>query len=114
MLYKKDPTMLKQLQYCESMGIPLAAIIGEQELSDGVVKLRDVATREEVRRMPFYTRFQKCFQQLLKGSGFSLSDSILMASCITGLADDGSPLFSLQVDIPREGLADEIRRRLEP
>lgn len=61
MLYKKDPTLLKQLQYCEDMGIPLAAIIGEQELSDGVVKLRDVATREEVRRMPFYTRFQKCF-----------------------------------------------------
>ncbi|XP_035194832.1 histidine--tRNA ligase, cytoplasmic-like [Oxyura jamaicensis] len=64
-LYKKDPKLLKQLQYCEDMGIPLAAIIGEQELSDGVVKLRDIATREEV-------------------------------------------------DIPREGLADEIRRRLEP
>lgn len=106
--------MLKQLQYCENMGIPLAAIIGEQELSDGVVKLRDVATREEVRRTPFYTRFHMCFQQLLKGSGFSVSDGVLMASCITGLADNCSPLFALQVDIPREGLADEIRRRLEP
>ena len=61
MLYKKDPKLLKQLQYCEDMGIPLAAIVGEQELTDGVVKLRDVARREEV-RMPFYTRFQKCFQ----------------------------------------------------
>ncbi|NXE99488.1 SYHC protein, partial [Menura novaehollandiae] len=49
MLYKKDPKLLKQLQYCEDMGIPLAAIVGEQELADGVVKLRDVATREEVR-----------------------------------------------------------------
>ncbi|KAM9288723.1 histidine--tRNA ligase, cytoplasmic-like isoform 2-T2 [Morus bassanus] len=65
MLYKKDPKLLKQLQYCEDMGIPLAAIVGEQELTDGVVKLRDVARREEV-------------------------------------------------DIPREKLADEIRRRLEP
>ncbi|XP_009707021.1 PREDICTED: histidine--tRNA ligase, cytoplasmic-like, partial [Cariama cristata] len=65
MLYKKDPKLLKQLQYCENMGIPLAAIVGEQELTDGVVKLRDVATREEV-------------------------------------------------DIPREKLVDEIRRRLEP
>ncbi|XP_051486858.1 histidine--tRNA ligase, cytoplasmic-like isoform X1 [Apus apus] len=65
MLYKKDPKLLKQLQYCEDTGIPLAAIVGEQELMDGVVKLRDVATREEV-------------------------------------------------DIPREKLIDEIRRRLEP
>ncbi|XP_064314859.1 histidine--tRNA ligase, cytoplasmic-like isoform X1 [Phalacrocorax carbo] len=65
MLYKKDPKLLKQLQYCEDTGIPLAAIVGEQELTDGVVKLRDVARREEV-------------------------------------------------DIPREKLVDEIRRRLEP
>ncbi|KFP81270.1 Histidine--tRNA ligase, cytoplasmic, partial [Acanthisitta chloris] len=49
MLYKKDPKLLKQLQYCEDTGIPLAAIVGEQELADGVVKLRDVTTREEVR-----------------------------------------------------------------
>ncbi|NXW54607.1 SYHC protein, partial [Eurystomus gularis] len=49
MLYKKDPKLLKQLQYCEDTGIPLAAIVGEQELTDGVVKLRDVAKREEVR-----------------------------------------------------------------
>ncbi|XP_040538754.1 histidine--tRNA ligase, cytoplasmic [Gallus gallus] len=64
MMYRKDPKLLKQLQYCEDMGIPLVAIIGEQELRDGVVKLRDAATREEV-------------------------------------------------DIPREELAAEIRRRLE-
>ncbi|XP_019362157.1 PREDICTED: histidine--tRNA ligase, cytoplasmic [Gavialis gangeticus] len=47
-LYKKNPKLLNQLQYCEDTGIPLVAIIGEQELKDGVVKLRDVATREEV------------------------------------------------------------------
>ncbi|XP_066446780.1 histidine--tRNA ligase, cytoplasmic-like [Eleutherodactylus coqui] len=48
MLYKKNPKLLNQLQYCEESGIPLVAIIGEQELKDGVVKLRDVSTREEV------------------------------------------------------------------
>uniref|UniRef100_A0A8C5IMH8 histidine--tRNA ligase n=1 Tax=Junco hyemalis TaxID=40217 RepID=A0A8C5IMH8_JUNHY len=48
MLYKKNPKLLNQLQYCEETGIPLVAIVGEQELKDGVVKLRIVATREEV------------------------------------------------------------------
>ncbi|KAL8194138.1 UNVERIFIED_CONTAM: hypothetical protein K2H54_000952 [Gekko kuhli] len=52
MLYKKNPKLLNQLQYCEETGIPLVAILGEQELKDGVVKLREVATREEVLR-PF-------------------------------------------------------------
>uniref|UniRef100_A0A8C2TMP7 histidine--tRNA ligase n=1 Tax=Coturnix japonica TaxID=93934 RepID=A0A8C2TMP7_COTJA len=47
-LYKKNPKLLNQLQYCEDTGIPLVAIVGEQELKDGVVKLRIVATREEV------------------------------------------------------------------
>ena len=46
--YKKNPKMLNQLQYCEDNGIPLAAIIGESELKKGVVKLRDIETREEV------------------------------------------------------------------
>lgn len=49
LLYKKNPKLLNQLQYCEDAGIPLVAIIGEQELKDGVVKLRSVTSREEVR-----------------------------------------------------------------
>lgn len=40
--------MLNQLQYCEDNGIPLAAIIGESELQKGIVKLRDINSREEV------------------------------------------------------------------
>ncbi|KAL8194144.1 UNVERIFIED_CONTAM: hypothetical protein K2H54_001106 [Gekko kuhli] len=48
MLYKKNPKLLSQLQYCEETGIPLVAIIGQQEMDDGVVKLRDVATRKEI------------------------------------------------------------------
>uniref|UniRef100_W5LHJ1 histidine--tRNA ligase n=1 Tax=Astyanax mexicanus TaxID=7994 RepID=W5LHJ1_ASTMX len=47
-LYKKNPKLLTQLQHCEETGIPLVAILGEQELKDGVVKLRNVATRDEV------------------------------------------------------------------
>ncbi|XP_022348742.1 histidine--tRNA ligase, cytoplasmic isoform X4 [Enhydra lutris kenyoni] len=48
LLYKKNPKLLNQLQYCEEAGIPLVVIIGEQELKDGVIKLRSVASREEV------------------------------------------------------------------
>ena len=47
-MYKKNPKLLSQLQHCEESGIPLVAILGEQELKDGLVKLRTVATREEV------------------------------------------------------------------
>lgn len=45
--YKRNPKLLQQLQYCEDTGIPLAIILGESELQRGVVKLRDVASREE-------------------------------------------------------------------
>ena len=39
--------MLNQLQYCEDNSIPFAVVIGESELEKGVVKLRNVASREE-------------------------------------------------------------------
>ncbi|XP_041936771.1 histidine--tRNA ligase-like isoform X1 [Alosa sapidissima] len=47
-MYKENPKLLSQLQHCEETGIPLVAILGEQELRDGIVKLRNVANREEV------------------------------------------------------------------
>merc|ERR1712002_1329395 len=46
--YKKNPKMLNQLQFCEDSGIPLAIVIGESEIAAGIVKLRDIATRDEV------------------------------------------------------------------
>ncbi|KAJ9601172.1 hypothetical protein L9F63_000640, partial [Diploptera punctata] len=46
--YKRNPKLLAQLQYCEEMGIPLAVIVGESELAKGVVKVRQVETRQEV------------------------------------------------------------------
>ncbi|XP_044727919.1 histidine--tRNA ligase, cytoplasmic [Chrysoperla carnea] len=45
--YKKNPKLLAQLQYCEEQGIPLALIIGESEIQNGIVKLREVDTRQE-------------------------------------------------------------------
>lgn len=46
--YKLNPKLLVQLQYCEEYGIPYAVVFGDTELDRGVVKLRDVASREEV------------------------------------------------------------------
>ncbi|KAM9731311.1 histidine--tRNA ligase, mitochondrial isoform 1-T1 [Dama dama] len=48
LMYKNNPKLLPQLHYCENMGIPLVVIIGEQELKEGIIKLRSVASREEV------------------------------------------------------------------
>ncbi|XP_061378966.1 histidine--tRNA ligase, cytoplasmic isoform X1 [Danaus plexippus] len=45
--YKKNPKMLNQLQHCEENGIPLAVILGESELKRGLVKIRNIATRQE-------------------------------------------------------------------
>lgn len=45
--YKQNPKLLHQLQYCEEHQIPVAVIIGESELQKGVVKVRDIATRQE-------------------------------------------------------------------
>lgn len=46
--YKLNPKLLVQLQYCEEYSIPYAVVFGDTELDRGVVKLRDVASREEV------------------------------------------------------------------
>merc|ERR1712226_351257 len=44
---KKNPKMLNQLQYCEENQIPYAVVIGESELQKGVVKIRNIESREE-------------------------------------------------------------------
>ncbi|XP_074649907.1 histidine--tRNA ligase-like isoform X2 [Tubulanus polymorphus] len=45
--YKKNPKMLNQLQYCEETGIPFAVVIGESEIQNNIVKIRNILTREE-------------------------------------------------------------------
>lgn len=49
LLYKKNPKMLTQFQFCEENGIPFCAVLGESELKEGVVTLRDMCSRQEVR-----------------------------------------------------------------
>ncbi|XP_062538711.1 histidine--tRNA ligase, cytoplasmic isoform X1 [Armigeres subalbatus] len=45
--YKENPKLLAQLQYCEENQIPYAVVLGDGELSRGVVKLREISTRKE-------------------------------------------------------------------
>ncbi|XP_030378983.1 histidine--tRNA ligase, cytoplasmic [Scaptodrosophila lebanonensis] len=45
--FKLNPKLLVQLQHCEEHQIPLAVVLGDAELSQGVVKLREVSTRQE-------------------------------------------------------------------
>ncbi|KFB46692.1 hypothetical protein ZHAS_00014687 [Anopheles sinensis] len=45
--YKQNPKLLAQLQHCEKRQIPLAIIVGEGELARGMVKVREVASRQE-------------------------------------------------------------------
>ncbi|KAH7730946.1 HRS-1 protein [Aphelenchoides avenae] len=52
MSYKANPKMLNQLQYCEEHFIPWVVVIGERELQEGCVKLREVATRTESDLIP--------------------------------------------------------------
>lgn len=47
-MQKKNPKLLNQFQYCEENHIPFCCVFGEDELAAGVVKLRNMATREEV------------------------------------------------------------------
>lgn len=45
--YKLNPKLLAQLQHCEENQIPFAIVLGDSELQRGVVKLREVKTRNE-------------------------------------------------------------------
>ncbi|XP_052758254.1 histidine--tRNA ligase, cytoplasmic isoform X2 [Galleria mellonella] len=45
--YKKNPKMLTQLQHCEDNCIPLAVVLGESELKRGMVKIRNIVSRQE-------------------------------------------------------------------
>ncbi|KAF3837787.1 hypothetical protein F7725_009555 [Dissostichus mawsoni] len=49
-MYKKNPKLLSQLQYCEDSGIPLVAILGEQELKDGVADISRADLIAEIKR----------------------------------------------------------------
>lgn len=48
MYYKRNPKLLSQFQFCEEQQVPFLAILGDEELSRGEVKIRNSKTREEV------------------------------------------------------------------
>ena len=48
MLYKGNPNLLNQFQYCEENNIPFCAVLGDQELAKGFVTLKNMITREQV------------------------------------------------------------------
>ncbi|KAI8034573.1 histidine--tRNA ligase, cytoplasmic isoform X2 [Drosophila gunungcola] len=45
--YKLNPKLLAQLQHCEEHQIPLVVVLGDAELAQGLVKLREVTSRQE-------------------------------------------------------------------
>lgn len=45
--YKTNPSLMTQLHYCESNGIPLAVVLIEKDMRNNEVILRDVKTRKE-------------------------------------------------------------------
>ena len=47
-MYKKNPKMLNQFQYCERENVPFIVTVGEGEKAKGGVTLRNTVTREEV------------------------------------------------------------------
>lgn len=46
--YKPNPKLLQQLQYCEEANIPWVIVVGQDEVSRGVVKIRNVKDRKEL------------------------------------------------------------------
>ena len=53
--FKNNAKLLTQFQYCEDKGIPLAIIIGEDELKKGIIKIRNIKMREEVRTTQLFS-----------------------------------------------------------
>ncbi|KAL4229742.1 hypothetical protein ACF0H5_010131 [Mactra antiquata] len=45
--YKKNPKALDQFQYCETNGIPIAVILGQSEIENNCVTMRNTNTRAE-------------------------------------------------------------------
>ena len=55
LLYKKNPKLLNQFQYCEKELVPFIVIVGEEEKANGGVKIRDVQTRQEVKMILLFS-----------------------------------------------------------
>lgn len=47
MVYKDNAKMLNDVQFCEKEMVPYIVVVGQKELEEGNVKIRNVTTREE-------------------------------------------------------------------
>ena len=47
-MFKENPKLLTDLQTCESRNIPWGVVFGEKEIESGIVKLRNISTRDEI------------------------------------------------------------------
>lgn len=56
-IYKKSVKILNNYQYCETNGIPYAVILAEDELKQGLVKIRNIQTRDEVKIAIQFVKF---------------------------------------------------------
>jgi histidyl-tRNA synthetase len=63
MYYKRNPKLLSQFQFCEEQQVPFLAILGDEELSRGEVKIRNSKTREEVGNM-ILTNLNSCNEEI--------------------------------------------------
>lgn len=49
--YKANPKSLDQFQYCESNKIPIAIILGQDEITNNTVSIKDMRDRNQVRKI---------------------------------------------------------------
>lgn len=53
MMYKRNPKLLNQFQYCEKEAVPIIIIVGEDEKAQGGVKIRETESRNEVNNVKY-------------------------------------------------------------
>jgi len=62
--YKKNPKFLNQMNYCEENKVKIAVLIGESELENNIVKLKNISTRTE-REVPRSSFIEEIQNELL-------------------------------------------------
>lgn len=65
-LHKMNPKILTQFQKCETEKIPFAIVIGPDEVQNGEVKIRNVATQEELfcKRDEYVAKLQAMLKEI--------------------------------------------------
>jgi histidyl-tRNA synthetase len=69
-MFKTKPKLDKQFAVCEKDHIPLAVIIGRDEIEQGVVRIKDMRSKDAA-----------------QGGGISISRADMVATLLSKLAD---------------------------